>query len=128
MKRYYICEVSFVDIGGGDMGYVPAVRDHGVALSCVMAPENPTWSLVIVKADDHSMLLADPRILALPALPLDAMVATIPGEQISAVVDRLAQFDAVVPELPSLLLYRDVIREIGRRLENDFDEHTLDVP
>lgn len=127
MNRYYVSAVTSVDIGGGDMGYVPALYDYGANMVIVTAADNPTWALVLVKADDHALMQADPRNAILPESTLDAAMADLPAELVASTMAKISALGVDTTGLASVQAYRDLVRAIGRQLEAAFDENLLVV-
>lgn len=127
MRRYYVSAVSMVDIGGGDMGYVPALYDYGANMVIITPAENPTWALVLVKAEDHALMQSDPRNAILPDCSLDTPMTDLPLEIVAAALAKMGALGVDTAGLGSLPAYRDFIRAIGRQLEPTFDEDTLVV-
>lgn len=130
MKRYYVSPI----IGTGDIDdpYRPKVADHGVAWSGVIptdAAGKPTsaWCLVIVSAQNHSAILSDKDIAALPDFPLDGKVSSIHTATKNTMKANLGKRGIVTGFIDGTDGYREVVRGVGRLLQADFDENAFDV-
>ena len=123
-KRYYVCDVILVDIGGGDMGNVPAVYGYTSNLSAAYA-EDDSWAIVRVTEEDHTPMLSDPRILPLPDYGFSTMVADIPAAELASMVGGLVQRGLDGSALQSLQTYGEVVRAIGRQANASFHESQL---
>ena len=131
MKRHYISPI--VGTGSEADPYRPKIADYGVTWSGVIASDPITgrparaWSLVAVESEDHTNLLLDSEIDALPNIALDTLVSTLPR----TVRDRLkSRLDALGVDTTGLSIddpIRRWLRVIGRHLEPSFVETRLGI-
>lgn len=128
-KRYYLTDI--IGDGGPDNPYRPALAEHGVDYVAEIAtgPDGrPTssWALALVAAPNHTPLLSDQRLDALPAFPLDAKVNALQTQARNRMQQALARRGIAV-DVASADGYRDVVRGIGRQLNPAFSEENFDV-
>ena len=130
-KRYYISPI----VGTGDEfdPFRPKVADYGVpwAGSIPSDPKtgHPTseWALVVVNAKNHSALLADGAIDALPDFPLDGKVSSVHTVTKNAMINKMKKRGIKTSFIAGTDGYREVIRGVGRLLDEQFDENNFDV-
>lgn len=123
MKRYYLTDI----VGDGTKGnpYRPKIPDGFNFVAVIDKPTRP-WAFVLVAALDHSALLADPTVRALPPA-----IATDPDGPLT--IPEKAQVDAALlakghvnPSI-SASLHREAIREVGKFIHPYFHESNLNV-
>lgn len=132
MKRYYICPLVKITEPGESKDYnAPKVHQHsldGVRLSFVaeIPTNNQTgqplfnWCLVCVEATDHTALLADPEMEALPdATDLNSSV------NVSVELQERLSNRGIDVSLATTL--REVVRASGQRLSSNFHEDKFRV-
>lgn len=133
-KRYYLA--ARLGDGNADIdesewtqttgAYRPAVQDHGVQFSAVQADDLP-WSLALVEAPDHTALVADPFLYALPDVPLDVRVDAIDPARVSGLTAALMARGAPSSIVTGATSFRDVVRGIGQYLVPGFIDGGLQV-
>lgn len=129
-KQYYICDI----IGTGDETdpYRPVVADLGVAWTGAI-PTGPdgrptkTWALVLVAAANHAAVRAHKGVNSLPDFPLDGKVSAINVATKAAMAAAFTKRGIPTNIIDGKDGYREVIREIGKRLEPQFDENNFDI-
>lgn len=124
MKRYYLAPV----VGSGASIEDPRRLDFpaGFNLSAVIA-DGVGWGVGIVAAPDHSLLAGDPRLVPLPNMPLDTLLADVPQAQRDTFVARCQSRLGISVDLSQFTTYRQMLRSIARRLDAGFREQALDV-
>ena len=131
MKRYYLSSV----IGSGTIGdpYRAQVSDFGqqseVALIPTGADGKPLfpWAFCLVGRASHTPLLTDIRLGPLPDFPKDARLSALGIDARAALELALTRFSLSLDLIgASSRAWRDVIRDIGRRLEPAFHEDSFD--
>lgn len=130
MRRYFLSPV--IGSGGITDPYRAKIADFGVGVVALIptnAQGQPTsaWALCLVNAPNHTALLSDRDIKALPDFPLDAKFEAMSGPAISAGVAALSHFDIPLAELETEHGYREFIRSLGQRLEPAFNESNFDT-
>lgn len=136
-KRYYLADI--IGTGEADVDeFRTAVADH------TRNPANPlkyeggfpvgetglpvhSWTLVIVEAPDHTPLLNDPRIDALPDFPLDGKVSSINTVAKNAMLAAMIRRGIDTSSVAGTDGYREVIRLIGVAANATFDENAFGV-
>jgi hypothetical protein len=126
MKRYYLCPIRTVDYGGGPE-FEPDIP-AGVNYSAVMPPDPAAagaWALVLVATPDHRALLREAKLDALPEFPMDAKLNAMQGAARVALEAALTRRAGVT--VNGADGYRDLIRQVGRKLDPNFHENAFDV-
>lgn len=124
MKRYYLCPI----MGDGTEGAPYAADLPAGTNASVVMPDDPQpggWALALVAAADHRGLLRDAKLDALPEFPLDAKLNAMQSTARSAL-------DAALQRRAGITVngadgYRDLIRQVGRKLDPNFHENAFDV-
>ncbi|AWL03403.1 hypothetical protein ACFOHT_04885 [Massilia oculi] len=112
-KRYY---VSNVQLYGPEEDPInePVVgeytRDFGAAYAADLS-----WALALAKSQDHSGMLADPRLLALPDFGRDDPVSSIPSAEIVTLADGLAARGISAAFLATAATFKDIVEGIGKQ-------------
>lgn len=130
-KRYYISKI----VGDGTEGnaFRAKVEDYGVQYSAEIQSDPVTglplkdWCLCVVAAKDHSQLRKDADIDPLPDFPMDGKVSSIHTNTKNDMVNKLKKRNINTAFLASTDGYREVIKEVGKQLNPNFDENALDV-
>lgn len=130
MRRYYISPI----VGdGSDLNpFRPKVANYGVAwVACIASGLNGgpkhNWALVLVNAIDHTPLIDDPDIRAIPQAALDNTLATLSTQQrqfLRSIIDGLGLDTSQITAQTTL---RQVLRYLGRTLDANFSESRFDV-
>jgi len=111
-KRYYVCDVILADIGGGDFGYIPVVRQYAESLA-IQYSADESWALVMSPDADVAAIALDPQVVSLPDFGLDVSVTNIPAEVLSRLIGALAARGLDTSGIATAAVYRDIIRAIG---------------
>lgn len=131
MKRYYICDI--IGDGSENNPYRPAVSDYGVSWAGTIKSDPVTghpvlpYAFVVVGGNKHVEIQRDSRIDDLPDFPMDAKVSSMHKPTKDKMVEKLQKRGIPTAFLATADGYREVIRQIGRQLEPQFDENGLDV-
>ena len=130
MKRYYVCDI--VGTGTRNDKYRSRIWDYGFTHTEVFATDadnRPTssWALVLVDTVNHTRLLADPQLDALPDVSLDAKVSAINATTRSDMVAKLTGRGIDTAFIGRADSYREVIQTLGQRLDANFDVKNLNV-
>lgn len=124
-KRYYICDA--VDLPDG-AGRAPACAEYP-GVSYAAQYDNKGGSnrvLVLVETRDHTPLLKDPRCRELPEFPLDGKLNALrTGAQVA--MNNMLRGLGFSQTWESLDGMRDVVRSVGKQLDDNFDENRFDV-
>jgi|SRR5687768_844253 len=136
-KRYYICDI----IGDGSDGMMtpttgpfrPAIADLGVAWVGTI-PSDPStgrplfnWTLVLVNTENHARLMGINGIDSLPDFPLDGKVSAINNVTKTNMINMLNRRGLSTDFVTGSDGYRDIIRELGKKLSAAFDENNFDI-
>jgi hypothetical protein len=129
-KRYYLCDV----IGDGTEynPFRPAVADANVSWVGDIPVDLQTgqplyaWALVLVATDKHQSLRSDSRINALPDFPLDGRMNAINNAAAAGLTTAL-QKRGISVNWGGTAGYRDVLQEVGRRNNANFNIDNFDV-
>lgn len=131
MKRYYLAPI--VGNGSRENPYRAKVQDYGVTHVAVV-PTDPltgiplfSWALVLVSAPNHSTLLTDLDLTALPDFPLDAVLSALQAGVRNAMLTALANRGVDIGPINTNWGYRQVIRHVGQHLDGNFSENNFDV-
>ena len=123
-KRYYLCDVVAKQQEDGSTANVAVIADYDVSFVAVTGSGQ---ALCLVNADNHTQLLNDNRIDALPIFPLDAKISamhiTSKNEMMSNLTKRNFSTGLISPDDG----YRDVIKNIGKSLTLAFDENNFNI-
>lgn len=129
-KQYYICDI----IGTGDEfdPYRPAVADLDVSWSGSIPTGTDgkplhTWALVIVATANHAAVRAHKGVNSLPDFPLDGKVSAINVATKAAMAAAFTKRGIPTNIIDGKDGYREVIRAVGQRLEQSFDENAFDI-
>jgi hypothetical protein len=135
-KRYYITPI----IGSGVEGdpYRAKVSEHSIRAHAVLIPTHPEghpqyghpvhdWGLAIVDSDDHTSVLADPDIDALPGIGKEDDIRPIPRTLRQELSARLSAYGIQFDTERAGVRMRDLVRAVGRTLDPNFDEDRMDV-
>jgi hypothetical protein len=128
-KRWYIAPV--IGTGAEEDAYRPKVPE-GINWVAVI-PSNPdgtprfNWCLVKVAATDHSALLNDAEIDAMPNIALDDPISTLSAAMRNAIQNRLEARGIDTSGITLQTTFRQIVRRIGRHLDTDFGENALDI-
>lgn len=130
MRRYYVCPV--VGDGSESSPYRPKVADYGVSYVALLGqnPDGSTrrqWAFVLVNALDHTSILADNQIFALPDLSLDATLGALSNPQRNAVIRYMNDIGIDTSGVNTNTTVRDVVRLFAAEQESPFDENAFDV-
>lgn len=131
MKRYYICDI----LGTGDPEdpFRAAVAELGVNYVAEIKSDPVTglplapWALVCVATKNHSPLLNRPGLDAMPDFPLDGKVSAIQTATKNAMLERMQARGIDISFVGNADGFRDVIRGVGRLLNDNFNENNFDV-
>lgn len=131
-KRYYLCPV--IEVNDPDLGrLVKPDLPAGTTFAAAGIPIDPvtgdplsSWTLVIVAAPDHRALLQDVKLDALPEFPLDAKINAMQAAARVALQAALTRRGIAV-DVQSADGFRDLVRQIGRKVDTNFHENALDV-
>lgn len=127
-KRYYISPIRLVP----HLGWEPTLLDYPGNVSAKMPPQNPdgtmpiNFCLCIVGTNDHTALLADSTLTDLPDVSLDATLSTIPTAKRNAILSKLQSLGVDTSTLTLQTAYRRLVRVLGRRIDDTFDENAFD--
>lgn len=131
-RRYYLCPI----IGDGTLDnlFRPA-KLYDLNLNYVsVLPVSPvnghplfTWTLCLVNLDDHSILLNDPEIIALPDLTKDSALSAVSLANRNKLITALSGKGIDVSKIKASTPFREVVRAIGKHLEATFDENSLSI-
>lgn len=130
MRRYYISPI--VGDGSESNPFRPKVANYGVPWVGVQStgPDgrpDRTWSLVLVNTTDHTALIADPDIRAIPMAALDNTLSTLTTQQRQFLRDVVQELGLDTSQVTAQTTLRQVLRQIGRALVGSFDENRFDV-
>lgn len=130
MRRYYVCPV----IGDGTEfnAYRPKVEQYNVNWVGLVAQNldgtlKRNWSLVLVNTIDHTPLLNDPEIRAIPQSALDNTLDSLSANQRSFLKDLLTELGLDSSQATPKTTLRQVLRYLGKNLEQSFSENNFDV-
>lgn len=131
MKRYYLSTI----VMGADGQIKPAAALTGLNWVVAYPPDDPATGLppvgghclVLLSGDNHAAALADARNDALPDFPLDAKVTAMKTSTKAAARAVLQRRGFDASALDNADGYRDVIRAVGKSLDQGFDENNFDV-
>ena len=84
----------------------------------------PQWALVLVNTPNHTALLSDPEIFALPDFSLDGRYNDIPNVIRNAVSARATTLSITLPA-GGLVTWREVLRAVGKKAQASFDENNF---
>ena len=136
-KRYYLSNI----IGDGtDSDPTPttgpfrvAIADLGVSF-VAQIPTDPvtgrptkTWALALVNTDNHARLINTPGVDALPDFPLDGKVSAVNNITKTKMLASMTRRGIDKGFVDGTDGYRDVIRGIGKQVDQSFDENNFDV-
>lgn len=130
MKRYYVCRV--VGDGTENNPYRPKVANYPVNWVGILG-SNPdgtpkkAWALVLVNAVDHTALLADNQIKAIPDLSLDATWGTLSTPQRNAAKNAIEAEGIDLSWVNNQTTIRKILRYLGQEQESGFNENKFDV-
>ena len=126
MKRYYLSPI----IGSGSEAdpYRPKIADFGVSWAGII-PSDPvtgqpvrSWCLAQVETPDHTVLLADADLTALPNIILDAKISSLSKPARDRLAARLVELGVDTQSLTTADSLRVWLRAVGRHLEPSFHE------
>ena len=128
MKIYYLSRLVPVGLGVGPQ--VTIYQSLGVSMAHTIpsAAVLNDWALSIVSALDHTPILADARIIALPVFPFDVKVSSMNRATRDQMVAGLASFGIDTSFVASADGFREVIRTLGLSRDPAFHENNFDVP
>ncbi len=119
--RYYLSPI--VGSGTSDDPLHSRVAAYDASVVSLM-PSNPAtgsprsaWTLSAVGAANHSWLLRDPQLGALPDVPLDTHLSDLDARAAASLRASLARFQIDRSVLDSAYTYRDVLVYLARLLE-----------
>lgn len=121
--RYYICPV--VGSGKRDDPYRAKAADHGLPHVAVIpslpdgSPEH-AWCLSTVDATDHTPLLSDAELTALPELKHADAWLSARSEDREVVMTKAASLGITIASDQD---FGRVLRQIGLKLDPGFDEN-----
>lgn len=133
-KRYYIAPV----VGEGTeespyrakvpagVNYVAEIDIHPAGHPQEGRPAKP-WALVMVATADHTALLEDPDLDALPDVGLETTIANIPTAARANMRERFTARGINGRIAQDADTMRDVIRSAGRNLNPTFHEDNFNV-
>lgn len=129
-RRYYICKVldsvspdgRYVRLKLGDLGV-----DHSAVIGFDAAGDPRPYGIAIVSAPDHTALLADADMDALPDVSLDVAWTAVPLAVRNTIRTRLQARGFSVAEIVAGRTYRQILRFLMRQLDSTADENAFDV-
>lgn len=118
MKRYYLCSV--VQDNSGELPVRrPKAQFYG-GNTAVVVNDLAGWALVQVAAPDHTSLLNDADIDALPDVPLDTPISSLSTAEWEGLLAVGAKYGI---DIAGAVTFREVVRRTGQMLDAAFDEH-----
>lgn len=130
-KRYYLS--TLIGDGSYENQFRSVPYDYGLNHTTEFPPQDMTTGrysrnqcLVIVDAVNHTSLLADLRMNAMPDFPLDGKLSAMRSATLSALNNAAAARGYAVT-WGSADAYRDVVRSLGKQLNPNFSEDNFDV-
>lgn len=131
MRRYYLCPM--IGSGTEESPYRPKIANFSNVNWTAIVSHNPDgtlklpWAFVIVRAVDHTTILADSQIKALPDISLDLTVGDLSAAVRNAMNNALTNFGIDTSPVKMSTTIRQVLRYLGRKHVADFDENRFDV-
>lgn len=130
MRRYYLC--AMIGNGSEESPYRPKVANYNVSWSAVVSHNADgtlrfPWAFVIVNTIDHTALLADNQIKALPDVSLDLTVGDLSAAVKQAALNAMTNWSIDTSKVKNTTTIRQVLRYLGRHHVIDFDENRFDV-
>ena len=131
MKRYYLCPV----IGTGAKGdpFRAKISDLGHPHSAVI-PSDPvtgaplfSWCLVIAGGADHTDILSDATIDAVPDIALDSKIGVLTLADRTALLGAMTIKPIDTTGLTVNSTLRDCIDKTGQTLQGAFNSNAFDV-
>lgn len=138
-KRYYISPVVPAQDGVPHGGAHPLIQEvieqlglapsEGQYIEQIMPLEGELdWCLCIVNVINHAALLQDGRFDTLADMGLDGKVTAIGGAVVTRIRNALTKRGIDAQSIfQNADTYRDVIREIGKKLQKDFTPNNFDI-
>ena len=130
-KRYYISPI--VGDGTEENPYRAKISDHGEPWVGVI-PTDPvtgvpvnTWALVRVSAVNHTDILKDLSVDALPDVSLDLKTSAIGNKERGGAQDTLTKHGISSVTIGQADSYREFVDGIGRELDPTFTTNNFDV-
>lgn len=131
-KRYYLCAI--IGDGSAESPFRAAVSDHNVNHVAAFPPQDPATGvytrnvcLALVNTINHLPLLADAALDAFPDVAMDIKVNAIHRLTMQRFEDRVRARGLSTDAFASADGYREVLRDLGRQLDSNFDENNFDV-
>jgi hypothetical protein len=125
MKRYYLAPV--VTVPDPDLGQLRQVDiPDGFNYSAAIG-NTGSWALIIVAAQDHRTLTSNSKLVPLPDFPLDGKVSAIQKATKDQLVARAQQRLGITISADNVDGYRELIRDLGTRVDPNFHEDNFDV-
>jgi len=129
-RRYYLAPI----IGAGTMEdpYRAKVTAYHVNHSAVIptgADGHPTsaWALCVVEAPDHTALIADSELDALPPLTIDENLSRLSVGARAVLLDKLTTLGIDITGIDQDTTFRTVLRRLGQHLDAKFHEDRMSV-
>lgn len=122
-KRYYLSNVETYSGEDGSIVRKAVVSEYADYTAEILGDQ----ALCIVAAGNHSLLLSDPRIDALPIFPLDGKINAMQAASKNAMISNLNVRGYATGFISSADGYRDVIRGVGKSINPNFDENNFDI-
>lgn len=131
MRRYYLSTVvgsgtraDMFRAKAGDLAEAAGGNCTAVIPSGAVAGDR---CLVIVDCRDHTGLLTDADLQALPDLTLDAQLNTLTTQTRTAILTYCTNHGIDVSAIKATDAFRVLVRAIGRHYESAFTENAFDV-
>lgn len=130
MRRYYISPV--IGDGSETNPYRAKLSDYNVSHVAVIAggaDGRPArqWALCLVNSTDHTALVADAELRAIPVSALDNTLGSLTPQQRQFLRDVVGELGLDTSEVTAQTTLRQLLRYIGRTLEAGFDENKFDA-
>ena len=130
MKRYYVCPV--IGDGTEENAYRPKVADYNVSWTGLLSTDpqglpKKAWSLVLVDTVDHTAILADGKIFALPDSGLDTTFGSLSPAERNRVRNYLGSIDIDTTWITNNTPLREIVRAVGLQHVDTFNENNFDV-
>lgn len=124
-ERYYLSDVELVESEDFDE-YLPVAARHTQNFVCELSEDN-TQALVLVSTANHSGLLGDDRIDALPGVTVDVRLDTLHSSTLVKMDADLASRGFGGATAADRGRYRTVIMAAGLTHNPNFDERNFKV-
>ena len=115
--RYYLSSYT-TKVIGGQPSYLPKVATYPILAFSSVGGDDPratgAWALCVVEANDHTPLLADAEIAALPDSAFDARISSLSNAaktQLAAALTKFALQQRVT--YGNADAWRTVLRKLG---------------